>query len=516
VGGRLGSVLKMVGRFYWGVVSSLVTVIIYACKNNIPRLPCHVTTLPRYEEDDLPDNEVDNSCQAAGEWVTFHKENGYWYAHTSEGYIPVKSRRSASLSLEDLVNSRFSIRKFREKSFQGGAEFVLSDYNKYAGLGYELELITSPEQVQTNKQNRRRQRREAKRKQKEEHRRQEAQKREEALRREAERVVREEAQRQQELEQKKEAERAALVQSVSEAVSANFYDNIDQLVGDVSEEQAAYQAATIQRMAAALTQGHSREVLANQHEIIKDGYLSDDELDHDLADNTGSGFDFGPTDDHLPVVEPEEEKKEEVPPSPETLAERLLRKQQYAQACDKEEHDLQRGFHVLLQETTGHLTEWQNILSEDFLGPSPQDYLQDLHEKLLALPEALNDWEKSLQSLGKSLKDWASSLHQPIPSSWRVDLDLDDYQDMFSHYQAAEKVLTDEKGAYQALLQEVLTCLSSPHYYTALTTPQLRQQAMSLAQALAQVANDSAVTQAHALQRAEQACERARSRDEKV
>lgn len=132
--------------------------------------------------------------------------------NTSEGYIPVKSRRSASLSLEDLVNSRFSIRKFREKSFQGGAEFVLSDYNKYAGLGYELELITSPEQVQTNKQNRRSQRREAKRKQEEEHRRQEAQKREKALRREAERVVREEAQRQQELEQKKEAERAALVQ----------------------------------------------------------------------------------------------------------------------------------------------------------------------------------------------------------------------------------------------------------------------------------------------------------------
>jgi membrane protein involved in colicin uptake len=141
-------------------------------------------------------------------------------------------------------------------------EYNFSDYNRYEGLRYELELITSPEEVQTNKQARRRQRREAKRKE-EERRRKETQKREEAaLRREAERVVREEAQRQQELEQKKEAERAALVQSVSEAGSANFYDNLDQ-ADSLSEAHAAQRHSMVQSLARELTQGHSREALAN-------------------------------------------------------------------------------------------------------------------------------------------------------------------------------------------------------------------------------------------------------------
>jgi hypothetical protein len=116
-GGNVGSALKKMGRAMWGWASFLVTAIIYACKDKIPPLPCRVTTLPKYDEFDLSDSQVDNSCKTAGERVTFHERSGYWYASTSKGDIPVKSNRSASLSLEDLVNSRFSFHKVREKSF---------------------------------------------------------------------------------------------------------------------------------------------------------------------------------------------------------------------------------------------------------------------------------------------------------------------------------------------------------------------------------------------------------------
>jgi len=328
-GGQVGSTLKKAGRALWGWVSFPVTALIYVFKDKIPRLPCRVTVLHKCDENDLSDSQVDNHCQAAGEWVTFHKDKdvgylsthkdgGYWYAQTSRGYIPVKANRSASLSLEDLVNSRFSIRKFREKSFSGYMDYNFVDYDNYSGLGYELELLTSPEEVQSNKEARRRQRREQKK--------------------------REEERKREELEQKKEAERAAFVQSVSEAISANFYTSLDQ-ADSLSEAHAAQRHSMVQSLAQGLTQNQERSL---EHEVIKDGYLSDDELDYDLADNTGSGFDFGPTEDHLPIVGPGEaigaEKKEEVPSSPEALAERLLHKQKCAQAFDRQERDLQRCF----------------------------------------------------------------------------------------------------------------------------------------------------------------------------
>jgi len=156
------------------------------------------------------------------------------------------------------------------------------------------------------------------------------------------------------------------------------------------------------------------------------------------------------------------------------------------------------------------------MASEDALAPSVQAYLKDSHENILALPGALSDWEQSLQDWKKALDDWASSLHQPADVSWSMDLDLGDYQDMLGHYQRAEKVLTQTQGEYQALLQEVFAFLRTPHYYTALTTPQLQQQAMSLAQTLVEVANNSAVTQAHALQKAEQVCQRAHAHNERA
>ena len=317
-GGQVGSTLKKAGRAVWGWASFPVTAVIYVFKDKIPPLPCRVTVLSTRDENDLSDSQVDNHCQAAGEWVTFHKDGGYWYAQTSRGYIPVKANRSASLSLEDLVNSRFSIRKFREKSFSGYLQYNFADYDNYSGLGYELELLTSPEEVQSNKEARRRQRREQKK--------------------------REEERKREELEQKKEAERAAFVQSVSEAISANFYTSLDQ-ADSLSEAHAAQRHSMVQSLAQGLTQNQERSL---EHEVIKDGYLSDDELDYDLADNTGSGFDFGPTEDHLPIVGPGEaigaEKKEEVPSSPEALAERLLHKQKCAQAFDRQERDLQRCF----------------------------------------------------------------------------------------------------------------------------------------------------------------------------
>lgn len=66
-------------------------------------------------------------------------------------------------------------------------------------------------------------------------------------------------------------------------------------------------------------------------------------------------------------------------------------------------------------------------------------------------------------------------------------------RDMLNHYQAADKVLTQTQGEYQALFQKAFTFLSAPHYYTALTTPQMQQQAMSLAQTLVQMAKRTAV-----------------------
>jgi hypothetical protein len=68
---------------------------------------------------------------------------------------------------------------------------------------------------------------------------------------------------------------------------------------------------------------------------------------------------------------------------------------------------------------------------------------------------------------------------------------------MLDHYQAAEKVLAQTQGQYQALLEQVCTLLSTAHYYTALTASQLQQQAMSLAQTLVQLAKHAAVAKEH-------------------
>lgn len=120
--------------------------------------------------------------------------------------------------------------------------------------------------------------------------------------------------------------------------------------------------------------------------MIKDGYLSDDELDYDLTDSTGSGLDLGSTADPLPIVGTgpgeamgtTEEEKEEAPSSPDAFIEQLLHKQQCARSSDKQERNLQRGFHVLLQDVSGYLAEWQNTVSGDTLAPSVQSHLQDL------------------------------------------------------------------------------------------------------------------------------------------
>ena len=361
--------------------------IAYAFKDKIPPLPCRVTVLPKLDADDLCDSEVNNSCKVAEEWVSFYEENGCWWARTRNPdheywllrtfwyqenlEIPVKSKRSVSLSLEDLVNSKFSFYKARkEKSWDGFLVYNFSDYEETRY--YELELITSPEELQANKQVRRRQRRESKIKEEE----------------------------RKELEQKKEAELETFVGAVSEAASNNFYDNLDQ-ADSLSEAHVAQRHSMVQSLARELTQGQSGSI---EHEVVADGYLSDDELDYDLTDSTGSGLDFGPTADRLPIVAPGEEigteaNKEEVPSSPDALVEQLLRKQECARAFDKQERNLQRGFHVLLHEVD-YLAEWQNIVSEDALAPCVQPRLQDFHAKLLMLPVALSDWETSLQVWG--------------------------------------------------------------------------------------------------------------------
>jgi ankyrin repeat protein len=642
---KVSKLVSPEGRFCWGVATSPATAIIYVFyKDKIPRLPCRVAVLPPRDEDDLPESQVDNPCKAAGQWVTFYNDGGYWWAKTSRGRIPVKADHNASLSLEDLVHSRFSIRKFRDKSFAGYLEYTFADYDNYTGLGYELELLTIPEQIQSNKEARRRQRHEARRQEAErkrqeevrrqeaERKRQEAQKTEEAvLRRAAEeqkradirRIAEEAAQKEAKERKRQEAqkrEETVLLRAAEENRKADLLRMEEAKRKEAAQkeakkreereqrqqkEEAELQQVPTQKLAKMLTQDRAT-IFSDRHEVIEDGYLSDNELDHDLGNNTGSGFDFGTADDHLPFnnnnqhgvdfsisslgpilegrvsqnvmvargthgnegevmrfaadssnsqaeennttntvgdhkenteaeetghreqknkedlsdisdsVEPEKEKKEEVPSPYEALAEQLVHKQKCAQACYKQEHDLQCGFHRLLQETTGYLTEWQNILSENFISPSLQDYPQNLHEKLLALSDALNDWEKSLQSCGKALNDWVSSLHQPITSSRRVTLDSGDYPAMLSHYQAAEKLLTAGQSSYQALSQAVFTFLSTSHYPTVLTTPSLQRQVMPLAQTLVKLATDSASKQAHALQKSEQAYQSAQHRNEKA
>ena len=502
-----------VGRFAWGVVSAPVTGIIYAFKDNIPRLPCHVATLSKYDEDDLPDSEVDNCIKVGSKWVTFYKgASGYWYAHTSRfkynhtivgdlcyDYkpdtidVPVKSRRSVSRSLEDLVSSQFSWRKYREKSLHGASQFMFHDYNDYDGMGRELELITSPEQVQTSKQNRRRQRRENRRKQEEERRRQEEERRRQ-----------EEERRRQEEERRRQEERDALVKTVSEAAVAKLYDALDQN-DSLAEAHTAQRHAMVQSLARELVQGPSRVL---EYEVIADGYLSDEELDCDLTENKGTGLDFGTTTDRLPYVGSKEEagteeKKEEAPLTPDDLFERLAHKQKCAQTFDKQERHLQRSFHQLLQSASSYLANWQSMASEDDADPAMQAHLQDWHEDILALPEALTAWEQSLQSWGKALDDWANSLHPPADASWNVDLDLGDYHDMLEHYQKAQETRRHTQDEYQVLLQEVATAFNTPQYHTALTTLQLQRQARSLAHTLVQIANKAAVATEQTLQQVE-------------
>jgi ankyrin repeat protein len=450
------------------------------------------------------------------------------YRHKSDTIdVPVKSRRSASLSLEDLVSSQFSWHKYREKSVAGAAEFVFHDYNDYAGLGYELELITSPEQVQSTKQVRRRQRRENKRKQEEarrqaEEKAKEKQKKQEAaLQREEARRVREEAQKQQEREEKKAADLEAFVKTVSEKAATKIYDDLDQN-DSLSEAHAAQRHTIIRNLAREFGQSQSG---ALEHEVIVDGYLSDEELDYDLTKNKGTGLDFGTEADHLPSVGlgaevDEEEKKEAAPQSSDDLVALLLHKQQCAQNFDKQERTLQRSLYKMLQEGSGYLAAWENILSADDADPAIQAHLQahlqDWHAHIQALPKALNAWKKSLQDWEKLLATWANSLHQPTESAWSVSLDAGDYQDNLDRCQAAKKVLTCTQDEYQAFLQAASAWLHTPHYHNALTTPQLQKQAMVLAQTLVPIANHAAVATEQTLQQAEHAYQKAQSRDEKA
>ena len=289
-GGNVGSIATKAVRFVWGVVSSIPAAVAYLFKENIPPLPCRVAVSNKSETDDLRKNEVDNNLRVDGKWVTFRKDSdGYWWARMSRfkhNYtmvgdlcyreksdtteIPVKSRRSVSLSLEDLVNCRFSIRKYRKKSFEGFVEYTFHDYNDYEGMGYELELLTSPEEIHSNKEARLRKRREQKKAAE-----REAQKREEAVLRRAAEERKQAAIRRLEEEKRKEAEaRAQAEAKAREALQQKERD------------------ASLKRMAANLTQRHSR-AFSHDYAVVAAGYLSDDELDHNLETNTGSKLDPG-------------------------------------------------------------------------------------------------------------------------------------------------------------------------------------------------------------------------------
>ncbi|MFM2428508.1 MAG: hypothetical protein RL012_392, partial [Bacteroidota bacterium] len=527
-GGQVGSALKTVGRGYWGFISAGVTAIIYCFfKDEIPRLPCRVAALStKHDKYDLNDDQVDNSCKVGSEWVTFEKSGNYWRANTSKGLIEVKAHRSVALSLEDLVNSQFSIRKFREKSFGGYMEYTFADYNEYEGLGYELELITSPEEVQSNKEFRRSQRREARKQERakaeaavlsraaEAVREADIRRLEEVQRKEVEAQRNKEAQIREAQEQREEiAQQRAFAQRLADTLiqsQASFFSERHEIVGHsyLSDDEIDY----------GLQHNTGSGFDAEQYEVIGDDYHTNDKIAHDLSNNTGSNFDLKTVDKYPPPDFPEGAKHEKTQarPSPahEVLRRKLLHKHVHAYTLSKQVNSLQSSFQTRLQKASGYLKEWENIPSRDLEDLAQQAHLQNLHEKLSALVSALNYWQQNLSTWCHALNSWRNTVYQPGVQCNKQELanHQDTYQDNLNSYQAVTVKWTDAQTHCQALLQK----LFKDHYYTTITTAQLRQQAISLAQSWVQMAKDAASTNAHALQKAEQACKKEKHRNEKL
>ncbi len=516
-GGQVGSVATKLARGVYGWVSLPFNAIAYAFKDSIPPLPCRVGVLSKHDKEDLPDSKVKNSCKVGGKRVTFYKSDGYWWARTSRfkynntivgdlcyDYksdsmdIPVKCRRSASLSLEDLVNCQFSIRKYRKKSFHGFMTYNFLDYNDYLGLGYELELLTPPEEIQNNKEARRRSRREKKRQEEERKREEKRKKQEAAQEREAAVLQRaREEQRQADLrraeeEQQKEAQREAQKRKEEERARKE-------------KEQDARLESMAEKWAKRFAQGPS-STWTHEHRVINEGYLSDDELDHGVGANTGSGIDFGEEETQESPSDTAAKEKTSTPPlSPEVFAEQLQRREACAQSCGEHEQEKQKDTMLLLRETRSCLNGWKAMAAADTLGSSAQHHVAELHEKLLVLPDRLANWQRRLQDWSKSLEDWASDLQDATSSVLGVDDQSSTCQNRRRDYQEAKATFDRTQNEYQALFQDVLTALSAPDYYAALTTPQLQRQSISLAHKLLHIANETATKKAHDLQHAEQA-----------
>jgi ankyrin repeat protein len=339
------------------------------------------------------------------------------------------------------------------------------------------------------------------------------------LRREEERRVREEAQKQQELGEKKQVDGEALVESVSKAASANFYTDFDQ-ADSLAGAYATQRHSMIRELAKELRQGQLESL---EHKVIADGYLSDEELDCDLTNNMGSGLNFGDTTDHLTSFGPQKEgskskeaEQGKAPLTPDALSELLRDKRKYAQGFARQEQALQRDFHELLLEGSMYLTAWQNTAVESYTDPDLQVPLQNLHKNILALFPVLSNWETSLKNLEKALEDWESNLHEPDGDSWLVERDLKDHEKLVEHFEKAQQTFADTQSQYKTFLPQICTHVYTPHYHTALTTPLLQQQALSLAQTLIQESNHAVAATEQTLKQADQACQKAQTHDTKA
>ena len=349
------------------------------------------------------------------------------------------------------------MRKYREKSFLGWLECNFVDYHNYHGRGYELELLTSPTEIQSNKEARR----EARRKEK---------------------------------ARKKEAERVALVKTVSETASTNLRTNLE-LADTLSKAHATQRHTVVQNLANIFGQ---EETGILENEIIKDGYLSDDELDYDLETSQGSGLDLRATADSIPIGAP----SEKVSLAPEALAKYLLHKQIEANTLYQQANNLSHHLHELLQEASSSFEAWQSMVAQNDSDPARQSHRQDLHKKLSRLPATFKELTQTLQYAQSVLDHWATHMGMLTTQQELIKLD---YQALVDQYQKVIAAQEAARGQYQNMLQAVL----NPHYYTALTTPQLQKEANLLAQTLVHEATTATALQEHALQKAEQGAKRA-------
>jgi ankyrin repeat protein/preprotein translocase subunit SecA len=470
----IGNGLKKGVRFLYGVVTIPFNAIAYCgFTEEVKPLPWRVTTLYKYDEDDLPDSQVNNSRWVNGEYVSFYEENGYWYARTSKGHISVKSRQSVSMSLEDLVNSHFSFFQGREKSGKNFLKFNFLDYD--AGEFYELELITSPDQVQKDRQARRSNRRQAK------------------------------------INLQKQTNRKDENRRITNEGCADFEERVEQ--NDNLEHENTSQTQEAAQQVVSLLNNQSQS--GQDHEIMQDGYLSDDEelIKNELEATEGSGIDLGPINSSSFLEDCDEQKEDlgaESPIPNELLSKELIEKQYKAQECEREEHPLGKDLHYLIEDAEIQLRYWSTIPPESYHIPAVQDHLHTLHETLLKLPEALDNWQISIQSWQKALNDWSISMLKP---SFRpYDHNLTEYNNSLIHQQNAQKQIESTRLKISDLLYKAQTILDTPAYAKALTTADLRQEAIDLSSKALSNVQEIAIDIEHSTQKANQATQAAQNK----